>query len=233
MGHGRVAAGYRARRGPVPSHELSCLLPRVLEVGDGRVATGRRSGVLRVRPAAPPARPSSGVGQPTMVLWCGVVWCGVVWRGDLCALTGSGSRALTRPIRSRGLAARRSGPARDGWDAAESCDSAVLPVVSLADQISRGPLDATTRLAKNSRDDQGPRAVYELPILHRVADRACKLHAAHRAHNDRCARASPCSNSGCDRCPFTVHQGRRLQLSSVSLLSRIHSSDQRVRVEEI
>jgi hypothetical protein len=50
---------------------------------------------------------------------------------------------------------------------------------------------------------------------------------------DRCARASPCCNSGCDRCPFTVHQGRRLQLSSVSLLSRIHSSDQRVRVEEI
>lgn len=202
-------------------------------MGDGsRVATGRRSGVLRVRPAAPPARPSPGVGQPTVVLCCGVVW-----RGDLCALTGSGSRALTRPIRSRrGLAARRSGPARDGWDAAESCDSAVLPVVSLADQISRGALDATTRLAKNSRDDQGPRAVFQLPmpiLQHRVADRACKLHAAHRAHNDRCARASPCSNSGCDRCPFTVHQGRRLQLSSVSLLSRIHSSDQRVRVEEI
>jgi hypothetical protein len=185
MGHGRVAAGYRARRGPLPSHELSCLLPRVLAVGDGsRVATGRRSGVLRVRPAAPPARPSSGVGQPTVVLCCGVVW-----RGDLCALTGSGSRALTRPIRSRrGLAARRSGPARDGWDAAESCDSAVLPVVSLADQISRGALDATTRLAKNSRDDQGPRAVFELPILHRVADRARKLHAVHRAHKKRSSK---------------------------------------------
>jgi hypothetical protein len=65
MGHGGVPAGlghpYRGTGGlgPVTGDELSSLRrhapPRV---GDGRVATGCRSGgVLRVRPAAPARRP--------------------------------------------------------------------------------------------------------------------------------------------------------------------------------
>ena len=127
MGHGRVPARsghpYRGAggRGPVPGDELSSLLRRPGWVGDGRVATGRRSGgVLRARPVALPL--------PVVLLWVSRGGVAVAW--GFLFFDGVGQRAhvpsgtvLARVAVGSPIAARTT----DGCRRVLRCASAVLP----------------------------------------------------------------------------------------------------------